>query len=135
MPASISAVTDAIKTALSTVSGLRTYSFQPEQINPPFAFPELTSVTYHRAMGLGDVEMAFTINVVVGRYTDRTANDALDAYLSPTGATSIRAALESDRTLGGVVQTLILSSAANVVAVNEADANFLSVQFQLTVHA
>jgi hypothetical protein len=86
-------------------------------------------------MGLGDVEMAFTINVVVGRYTDRTANDALDAYLSPTGATSIRAALESDRTLGGVVQTLILSSAANVVAVNEADANFLSVQFQLTVHA
>lgn len=135
MPATVSQVSDGIKTALATVSGLRTHSFQPEQLNPPFAYPELTQVTYHRSMGLGDVEMQWTINVVVGRYTDRTANDLLDQYLSPTGAKSIRAALESDKTLGGVVQTLILSSAADVTALNEADANFLQVQFQLTVHA
>jgi hypothetical protein len=135
MPATVSQVSDGIKTALATVSGLRTYSFQPEQLNPPFAYPELTQVTYHRSMGLGDVEMQWTINVVVGRYTDRTANDLLDQYLSPTGAKSIRAALESDKTLGGVVQTLILSSAADVTALNEADANFLQIQFQMTVHA
>ena len=135
MPATVSQVSDGIKTALATVSGLRTHSFQPEQLNPPFAYPELTQVTYHRSMGLGDVEMQWTINVVVGRYTDRTANDLLDQYLSPTGAKSIRAALESDKTLGGVVQTLILSSAADVTALNEADANFLQIQFQMTVHA
>lgn len=135
MPATVSQVSDGIKTALATVSGLRTHAYQPEQLNPPFAYPELTQVTYHRSMGLGDVEMQWTINVVVGRYTDRTANDLLDQYLSPTGAKSIRAALESDKTLGGVVQTLILSSAADVTALNEADANFLQVQYQLTVHA
>jgi len=135
MPATVSQVSDGIKTALATVSGLRTYSFQPEQLNPPFAYPELTQVTYHRSMGLGDVELQWTINVVVGRYTDRTANDLLDQYISPTGAKSIRAALESDKTLGGVVQTLILSSAADVTALNEADANFLQIQFQMTVHA
>lgn len=135
MPATVSQVSDGIKTALATVSGLRTFAYQPEQLNPPFAYPELTQVTYHRSMGLGDVEMQWTINVVVGRYTDRTANDLLDQYLSPTGAKSIRAALESDKTLGGVVQTLILSSAADVTALNEADANFLQVQYQLTVHA
>ena len=135
MPATVSQVSDGIKTALATVSGLRTHAYQPEQLNPPFAYPELTQVTYHRSMGLGDVEMQWTINVVVGRYTDRTANDLLDQYLSPTGAKSIRAALESDKTLGGAVQTLILSSAADVTALNEADANFLQIQFQMTVHA
>ena len=135
MPATVAQVSDALKTALSSISGLRTHAFQPEQINPPFAYPELTQVLYHRSMGLGDVEMLWTINVVVGRYTDRTANDLLDQYLSATGAKSIRAALESDRTLGGVVQTVILSSAADVTSLNEADANFLQVQFQVTVHA
>jgi hypothetical protein len=135
MPASVSQVGDAIKTKLATISGLRTYAFQPEQLNPPFAYPELTQITYHRSMGLGDVEMQWTINVVVGRYTDRTANELLDEFLSPTGAKSVRAVIESDRTLGGVVQTVILSSAADVTALNEADANFLQVQYQLTVHA
>lgn len=135
MPATVSQVSDAIKARLATVSGLRTFSYQPEQLNPPFAWPELTQVTYHRSMQLGDVEMQFTINVVVGRYTDRTANELLDEYLSATGAKSIRQALESDRTLGGVVQTVILSSAADVTSLNEADANFLQVQYQMTVHA
>lgn len=135
MPATVSQVGDAIKARLATVSGLRTFSYQPEQLNPPFAWPELTQVTYHRSMQLGDVEMQFTINVVVGRYTDRTANELLDEYLSATGAKSIRQALESDRTLGGVVQTVILSSAADVTSLNEADANFLQVQYQMTVHA
>lgn len=135
MPATVSQVSDAIKARLATVNGLRTFSYQPEQLNPPFAWPELTQVTYHRSMQLGDVEMQFTINVVVGRYTDRTANELLDEYLSATGAKSIRQALESDRTLGGVVQTVILSSAADVTSLNEADANFLQVQYQMTVHA
>lgn len=135
MPATVSQVGDAIKARLATISGLRTFSYQPEQLNPPFAWPELTQVTYHRAMQLGNVEMQFTINVVVGRYTDRTANELLDEYLSATGAKSIRQALESDRTLGGVVQTVILSSAADVTSLNEADANFLQVQYQMTVHA
>lgn len=135
MPATVSQVGDALKTALGTISGLRTYSYQPEQLNPPFAYPELTQVNYHRAMGLGDVEMLWTIHVVVGRYTDRTANDLLDQFISATGAKSVRSALESDRTLGGVVQTMILSSSADVTALNEADANFLTVQYQVTVHA
>lgn len=135
MTASVTEVSDAIKTALSKIAGLRTHSYQPEQINPPFAYPELTQINYHRAMGLGDVEMQWTINVVVGRYTDRSANDLLDQFVSPTGDKSVRAALESDRTLGGVVQTMILSSVADVSALNEADANFLQVQYQMTIHA
>jgi hypothetical protein len=135
MAASVLAVAEAIKTQLSTISGLRTFSYQPEQLNPPLAYPELNQVNYHRAMGLGDVVMDWTIHVIVGRYTDRTAYATLDAYLNASGSTSVRAALEADPTLGSVVQAVLLSSAADVTSLSEADAQFLEIQYQLTVHA
>jgi hypothetical protein len=134
MPATISQVATGLATNLGTISGLRTTSFQPDQLNPPLAFPVLNSVNYHRAMGGGDVTMEWTVFVIVGRYVDRTAFATLDGYLSYSGATSIRAAIESDKTLGGVCQTLVLPSGANISSVSSADAEFLQIQFQVTVH-
>lgn len=135
MPATTTQVADGIKTALATVTGLRTFSYQPEQVNPPIAFPILNSVDYHMAFGGGDVTQDWTIMVIVGRYLDRVAHANLDAYLNYAGATSIRAAIEADKTLGGVCQTLVLESAANINSLAVAEADFLSIEFQLTVHA
>ena len=135
MAASVLAVAQALQTKLATISGLRTFAYQPEQLNTPLAYPALNQVMYHRSMGLGDVQMDWTIHVIVGRYTDRTAHANLDAYLSATGASSIRAALEADATLGGVVQAVVVSSAADITSITEADAQFLEIQYQLTVHA
>lgn len=135
MPATVGQVATGLQTALATISGLRAYSYQPEQLNPPMAFPVLNAVTYHGAMGSGLITMDWTINVVVGRYVDRVAHATLDGYLSYSGATSIRAALETDLTLGGVVQNLILSSSTNVSALEQDDAEFLQVSSTLTVYA
>ena len=135
MPATVSQVADGLKTRLATISGLRSTSYQPEQMNPPFAYPELTSVEYHRAFGGGDVVMSWQIHAVVGRWTDRTAHTLLDDYLSYDGAKSIRACLEADKTLSGVCQTLVLSSGADVSSLSEGGAEFLEIQFTLTVHA
>jgi hypothetical protein len=85
-------------------------------------------------MGGGDVVMDWTINVVVGRYVDRNSFTILDGFLSYSGATSIRAAIEGDKTLGGVCQTLVLPSGANITSLSSADAEFLQIQFQVTVH-
>ena len=134
MPATVTQVATGLATNLSTITGLRTSSYQPEQLNTPLAFPILNTVTYHKAMGGGDVTMDWTITVLVGRYTDRTAFATLDGYLSYSGATSIRAAIESDKMLGGVCQTLVVSSAADISSVNAADAEFLQIQFTVQVH-
>jgi hypothetical protein len=135
-PASVGAVATAIQTALATISGLRTFSYQPEQLNPPTAYPELNQVVYHRTMGNGSAltQMEWTIHVIVGRYTDRTAHALLDNYLSATGAKSVRAAIESSDTLGGVVQAVILSTSADVTSLTNAEAEYLQIQFSLTVH-
>jgi len=134
MPATVTQVATGLATNLSTITGLRTSSYQPEQLNTPLAFPILNTVTFHKAMGGGDVTMDWTITVLVGRYTDRTAFATLDGYLSYSGATSVRAAIESDKTLGGVCQTLVVSSAADISSVNAADAEFLQIQFTVQVH-
>ena len=135
MPATINQVATAFATRLGTISGLRTYAYQPEQLNPPLAFPTIDAITYHRAMQGGDVVMDWTITVIVGRYTDRTAHSLLDSYLSYSGATSVRATIEGDRTLGGVVGTLILSNGASIGAVTQGDADFLQISMQCQVHA
>ena len=135
MPATVSQVADGIKVRLATVSGLRTFSYQPEQLNPPVAFPVLESVEYHRAFGGGDVQMRWQIFVIVGRYLDRVAHSNLDGFLSYSGATSLRAAIEGDRTLGGVVNTLVLDSGMSVGSLTVAEADFLQVQCSLLVHA
>ena len=72
--------------------------------------------------------------LVVGRWVDRTAIVALDGYISPTGATSVRAALEGDTTLGGACADLIVASSANISALEQDDAEFLQITFQLTVY-
>jgi hypothetical protein len=134
MPATVTQVTDGLKARLATISGLRAYSYQPDQLNPPFGFPVLNSVTYHRAFNGGDVVFNYTIVVVVGRYTDRTADALLDGYLSYSGATSIRAAIEADKTLGGICSTLIVQSSADVTSLSAGDAEFLEIRFLVEVH-
>ena len=136
MPATVSQVADGIKTRLATISGLRAFSYQPEfNMSPPFAYPVLNGVEYHGSMSGGMVTMNFTIYVVVGRYTDRTAFASLDNYLSYDGAQSVRACLEGDKTLGGVCQTLVLASSANISALEQDDAEFLTISSTLTVYA
>jgi hypothetical protein len=78
--------------------------------------------------------MDFTCIVIVGRWVDRVAHTALDGYLSPDGATSIKTALEADPTLGGACSDLIVSSSANISALEQDDAEFLQISFQVTVY-
>ena len=134
MAATVSQVADGLKARLATISGLRTFSYQPEQLNPPIAFPVLTSINYHRAFAGGDIETYWQIRVVVGRYLDRTAHALLDEFLSYDGAKSIRAAVEADKTLGGVAQTLVLSSGADISSLSQDGAEFLEIQLSLTVY-
>lgn len=134
---SVSDIADGLKARLATISGLRAYSYQPEQLNPPFAYPTLNGVTYHQTMGMGNAvtQYDWSVYVIVGRWVDRVAITNLDGFISPTGASSIRAALEGDLTLGGACQDLIVASSANISALEQDDAEFLQVSYSVTIYA
>lgn len=131
-----SQVKDGLKARLQTISGLRCYDYQPDQVNPPFAFPTLNQIRYHAtAMGSGGVEMDFDITLVLSRQSERVAQDQIDAYTAYDGAQSVRAAIEADRTLGGVVDDCVVREAGTITNIDANDTLYLTVDFRVTVYA
>jgi hypothetical protein len=136
MPATPSQAKDGLKARLATISGLRCYDYQPDQVNPPFAFPTLEEIRYHAtAMGTGGVEMDFTINLILSRQSERVAQDEIDKYTAFTGTQSVRAAIEGDRTLGGVVDDCVVRQAGNISNIDANDTLYVAVDFRVTVYA
>ncbi|CAB4214896.1 hypothetical protein UFOVP1467_1, partial [uncultured Caudovirales phage] len=56
-------------------------------------------------------EATVPVTLVVKRISNRAGQKALDGYLASTGATSVKAAIESDPTLDGNIDALIVESA------------------------
>ena len=135
MPATVKQVRDGLEVRLKTIAGLNAASYLPEQINTPVGFPVLASIDYRGAFRGGNVQMVFAVHVIVGRYQDKDAHDALSDYLAYDGAKSIRAALDGDQTLGGVCQGLILESSTDISTVSVAAGDYLQLQCLVTVHA
>lgn len=73
---------------------------------------EAGDIEYDQTMGRGLDLMPFTVEVFTGSPTDQGAQMVLDEYLSPAGGRSIKAALELDKTLGGIVDDLRVVSCA-----------------------
>lgn len=128
MAINVNTVMDAIGTALSTISGLRVFDFVPDSAYPPFAFVDLPeAVTYDNTMTRGTDFAVFPVFVAVGKLSDRAARDALAAYLAGTGASSIKAAVDS----AGLRR--VASATVDVMTIAAQD--FLSAVFQVEVTA
>lgn len=128
-------IQQALANALTAVPGLRVADHLPEQINPPMAVIQLQSVTYHRAMKGGTSAWEYVVTAIGGRMADRAAQIQLDGWMSYDGAYSIRAAIEDDRTLGGVCDTLILTDMVAVRPLTMGDAAYVTCEFNVTVYA
>jgi hypothetical protein len=104
-------VRQGLSTALDTITGLRCFDYGPDSLAPPAAVIEPLEITFGVAMANGlDYYKGFVL-IIVGRMSDRSSQDRLDAYLASSGASSVVAAIESDRTLGGICSTLQVTEA------------------------
>ena len=126
---------DAIARALATVPGLRVADHLPEAVTPPMAVIQIQSVTYHRAMQGGLSEWKYVISVIAGRMGDRAAQRTLDSWMSWDGPQSVRAAIEADRTLDGNCSTLIIEDMITIRPLAIGDAQYLTCEFNLSIHA
>lgn len=135
MSATVGEVSEAIRTALRNVDGLRVIEYIPDSLNPPMATVGIDTVVYHGAFGAGNPLYNFTVNLVVARASERMAQKRLDEFLSYSGAMSIRQALEVDPTLCGTVQTCQVVSGGNVTNINVNEVIYLSVEFDIEVYA
>ena len=134
--ASLSELRAGIAANLATVAGLRTSATIPDQVTPPMAVVMPQNITYDTAFarGGGD-EYEFTVTVIVGRVDERTAQNRLDAYCSGSGSSSIKAAIQSDKTLGGKAFDCRVTSLRNYNQIIVGDTTYLSAEFVVQVYS
>ena len=133
--ASITTMRQAIAANLSSITGLRTAALIPEDPKPPIAVVTFDNVNYDTSMGRGLDEYTFRVIVVVGRVNTRGAEQNLDAFMSGSGASSVKAAIESDRSLGGEANDLRVTTGTNLREVVVSEATYLATDFVVTVYA
>jgi hypothetical protein len=132
--ASISQIRDGIATNLRTISGLRTTTTVPDNPQPPVAIIQPTAIEYDRAFRNGLDQYSFTVTVIVGRASERTAQNLIDIYCASTGASSVKLAIESNRTLSGVIQDLRVAAMRNYGTISLSDQTYLAAEFDLIVY-
>ena len=134
--ATLSELRAGIAANLATVAGLRTSATIPDQVTPPMAVVMPQTITYDLAAArAGGDEYEFTVTVIVGRVDERTAQNRLDAYCSSTGSSSIKAAIEKDKTLGGKAFDCRVTSLRNYNQVTVGDTTYLSAEFVVQVYS
>jgi hypothetical protein len=133
--ASITELRAGIKNNLATISGLRTSDYQPDSINPPVAIVFPISVDYDDTFARGMQTYTFSVQIIVGRVSERTGQNAIDSFISSTGASSIKRAIESDKTLAGKAFDLRVTDMRNYGELLVGEVNYLSAEFVVLCYA
>jgi len=131
--ADLAAIRAGLATNLGTISGLRVSDELLDNPQPPVAMVALNNIEYHQDMRLG-AKYNFTIQVIVGRASERHAQRALDLYVNPVGASSVKVGVESNRTLSGVVDDVVVESMPNVGSIQLNDTTYLAADFLVAVY-
>lgn len=133
--ASITDLRAGLATRLGTISGLRTTTETPDTISPPVAIVNVANVNYDRSFQRGLDEYNFVVTVIVGRVGERSAQRLLDSYVSSTGASSVKLAIELDKTLGGKCDSLRVSDMRNYGSLVIGEITYLAAEFNVVVYA
>lgn len=127
-----SEVRDGLKTRLETITGMRAYDVIPDTPVAPCAIIGFLDMTFDSTFARGMDEATVEIDVLVQRFASRSGQDKLDGLLAGSGAGSVKAAIEGDKTLGGKVQTLRVISATSG-NYDAAGTSFLAYRYRITL--
>jgi len=128
----VNGVRDALKSNLQTITNMRVYDTIPDIVTPPCAVVGQLDFTFDIDNMRGLDQASVDVYVIVQRISERTGQDKLDNFLAGSGNGSIKTAIESDRTLGGLVDTLRVITAESGTYTS-GDQSFLSYRYNLTI--
>ena len=123
--ATVAQLRTGLATRLDTISGTHCYAYEPDVPIAPALIVASYTADYDLVMGDG-TNYEFEVLVLLGRQVDRSFQEQIDSYLQPSGATSIKAAVEGDQTLGGV---------ASYAAVRNVNSSLTSMDFAGVTYA
>jgi len=130
---SLSELRQGIADRLATIPGLRVSSTFLDAPRPPVAMVLPDRVDYDLNANRGADTFIFQISLLVGRADERSAQDKMDTYV--VGTNSVKAAVEADRTLGGIADTCRVTEMRNYAQVTVGEVVYLGLEFEVEVIA
>lgn len=131
----LSKIREALKANLETISGLRVSSTIPDQINPPAAVVGGPRIEYDATMARGADRYEIPVRVYASRVAERAGQDKLDGYIAKAGATSVKAAIESDPTLNGNAHSVRVRELTSYGAYTIGNVDYLGAEWLVEVIA
>jgi hypothetical protein len=95
---------EGLARALAELPDLQESAYMLSKPTPPYAEVVPAPVEYDQTFSRGQDLHRFLVRVLVGNNPDKAAQKRLDTFINGSGRTSVKAALEADRSLGGVAQ-------------------------------
>jgi predicted nucleic acid-binding Zn-ribbon protein len=134
--ANLTNIRNEIKNNLANISSLSVFGFVPDSVEPPTAVVGvMDSIDYDASMQRGADRYEIPVYVYVGRVDAQDSQETLDGFLASTGASSIKAQIESDTTLNSQAQSVRVTSAGNYGVYNINNIDYLGVEFIVEVIA
>ena len=134
--ASLTSIRNGIATNLGNISSLSVFGYVPDSIEPPTAIVGVVeSIDYDSTMARGSDTYNIPILLYVSRVDAQDSQETLDGYLASTGASSVKAQVESDLTLSGSAQSVRVVEADNYGVYTVNDIDYLGVEFGVEVIA
>lgn len=134
----ISDIRDGLAAALGKVPGLTAVEYVSDKVTAHQATVRRLGIEYNLVYGRAD-ESKHTYRFELICYAKRTAEKAAQAYLDslcePSGATSVKLALEEDSNLAAVIDYVWVTAASEVQQGTVGAVDYLTVTFTLEVVA
>lgn len=104
--ATLEEIREGLKANLQALQDVQVSAYMLAQPTPPSICVFPGPIDYDLAMARGVDKWVLKIRAFAGLTSEEGAQIVLDRFLAPSGATSVKQAAESDKTLGGVVASV-----------------------------
>ena len=108
--AGLIAIREALAKNLEAIPNVQTSAWILANPTPPTLYVLPDEVQYDKVFGRGHDDNLLRVQALVGVPGDISAQRKLDEFLEPAGASSVKAAVEADPRLGGLVDDLRVTS-------------------------
>jgi len=133
---SLADIRQGLAANLQALPGVEVYQRENGLANVPCAVIVTPSIDYHQSFSsAGLVRYEFRIMLLVQSADSEQSGIDLDTYADPGSPTSVRAAVESDRTLGGIADDLICTSFRPLNSEEVSGIGYWGGEFTVTVYA
>jgi hypothetical protein len=92
-----------------------------------------TSIVFDFVYQRAADRMTYPVRILVGKATDRSAQERLEQYLDGSGALSVKAAIEGDPSLGGAANVTRVLSAQGLGVYDMGGVSYLGCDFTVEV--